>query len=34
MARHHVTTHINGDEVEFLCDADQTVLDVLRDELR
>ena len=34
MARHHVTTNINGDEVEFLCDTDQTVLDVLRDELQ
>ena len=29
----YITTHINGDEVEFLCDTDQTVLDVLRDEL-
>jgi carbon-monoxide dehydrogenase small subunit len=33
MAKYHVNTTINGDEVEFLCDADQTLLDVLRDEL-
>lgn len=29
----HVTTTINGDETEFLCDADETLLDVLRDRL-
>jgi carbon-monoxide dehydrogenase small subunit len=34
MARLHVTTIINGDPVEFLCEPDQTLLDVLRDELR
>ena len=33
MAKTHVSTTINGDAVEFLCDADQTLLDVLRDEL-
>jgi carbon-monoxide dehydrogenase small subunit len=33
MARYHVTTTINGDPVEFLCDTQQTLLDVLRDEL-
>ena len=33
MARHHVTTTVNGDAVEFLCEADETLLDVLRDEL-
>ena len=33
MARNHVTTTINGDPVEFLCDTEQTLLDVLRDEL-
>jgi carbon-monoxide dehydrogenase small subunit len=33
MARNHVTTTINGDEYEFLCDTEQTLLDVLRDEL-
>jgi carbon-monoxide dehydrogenase small subunit len=34
MAKHHVTTNINGDEFEYLCDTDQTLLDVLRDELQ
>ena len=33
MATHHVTTTINGDQVEFLCTAEQTLLDVLRDVL-
>ncbi len=33
MARNHITTTINGDEYEFLCDTEQTLLDVLRDEL-
>ena len=33
MARAHVTTTVNGDPVEFLCDVEQTLLDVLRDEL-
>ena len=33
MAKTHVTTTINGDEVEFLCEPEQTLLDVLRDEL-
>ena len=33
MARYHVTTTINGDEVDFLCESDQTLLSVLRDEL-
>ncbi len=33
MAKAHVTTTINGDPVEFLCDVEQTLLDVLRDEL-
>jgi carbon-monoxide dehydrogenase small subunit len=33
MARNHVTTTVNGDEYEFLCDAEQTLLDCLRDEL-
>ena len=31
--KHHVTTTVNGDEYEFLCEAQQTLLDVLRDEL-
>lgn len=33
MAKLHVTTTINGDEVEFLARPDQTLLSVLRDEL-
>ncbi len=33
MSKHHVTTTINGDPVEFLCDTQQTLLDVLRNEL-
>ena len=34
MARQHVTTTINGDEVDFLCESDQTLLSVLREELQ
>jgi carbon-monoxide dehydrogenase small subunit len=33
MAKYHVTTTINGNPVEFLCDPRQTLLDVLRDDL-
>ena len=33
MAKIHVTTTINGEPAEFLCDATQSMLDVLRDEL-
>ncbi len=33
MSKHHVTTTINHEPVEFLCDTSQTLLDVLRDEL-
>jgi carbon-monoxide dehydrogenase small subunit len=33
MPKTHVTTTINGDPVEFLCETGQTMLDVLRDEL-
>ena len=33
MAKHHVNTTINGDQTEFLCDTEQTLLDCLRDEL-
>ncbi len=33
MAKMHVTTTINGEPTEFLCDPSQTVLDVLRDQL-
>ncbi len=34
MAKYHVSTIVNGDAVEFLCEGRQTLLDVLRDELR
>ncbi|MDP6389293.1 MAG: (2Fe-2S)-binding protein [Alphaproteobacteria bacterium] len=34
MAKHHVTTTINGDPYEFLCEAEETLLDVLRDGLQ
>ncbi|MDU8927420.1 (2Fe-2S)-binding protein [Alisedimentitalea sp. MJ-SS2] len=33
MSRIHVSTTINGDETEFLCEAQETLLDVLRDDL-
>ena len=33
MTKIHVTTKVNGDAVEFLCDPRETVLDVLRDRL-
>lgn len=33
MTHVHVTTTINGDETEYLCEADETLLDVLRDRL-
>lgn len=33
MARRHVTTTLNGEEIDFLCEPQQTLLDVLRDEL-
>ena len=33
MSKHHVTTTVNGDPIEFLCDTSQTLLDVLRDNL-
>jgi carbon-monoxide dehydrogenase small subunit len=34
MVKIHVSTTINGDAVEFLCETEQTLLDVLRDELQ
>ncbi len=34
MSRNHVSTTINGDQVEFLCETQQTLLEALRDELR
>jgi len=33
MAKQHVTTTLNGNDVEFLCETHQTLLEVLRDEL-
>ena len=33
MAKHHICTTINGASTEFLCETEQTLLDVLRDEL-
>ncbi|MEE2675088.1 MAG: (2Fe-2S)-binding protein [Myxococcota bacterium] len=33
MARRHVSTTINREAVDFLCEPQQTLLDVLRDEL-
>ena len=33
MAKQYVTTIVNGDNVEVLCDPTQTLLDVLRDEM-
>ena len=33
MSEIHVSTTINGDQYEFLCDADETLLDALRDRL-
>lgn len=34
MAKVHVTTTINGETTEYLCEPQQTLLDILRDELR
>ena len=33
MAKHHIQTTINGDDIDVLCEPTQTLLDVLRDEL-
>ena len=33
MAKQHVTTSINGEEAEYLCEPQETLLDVLRDEV-
>ena len=33
MSKHHISVTLNGDQVEFLCETEQTLLDVLRDEL-
>lgn len=34
MSKLHVTTEINGDPIEFLCEPGQTLLEILRDELQ
>ena len=34
MAKHSITATVNGDEVEFTCQPEQTLLDVLRGELQ
>ena len=33
MRKYHVSTNINGDEFEFLCEPKETMLDILRNEL-
>lgn len=33
MAKHHIETTVNGDVREFLCETEETLLDVLRDTL-
>ena len=33
MSKIHVTTTVNGDPAEFVCEGEETILDVLRDEL-
>jgi carbon-monoxide dehydrogenase small subunit len=33
MSGYHVTTTVNGDAVEFVCEGDETLLDVLRNRL-
>ena len=33
MSKMHVTSRVNGEAREFLCDPNQTLLEVLRDEL-
>ena len=32
MAKHHITTTLNGEEAEYLCEPQETLLDVLRDQ--
>lgn len=34
MAKKHITTTVNGEEMEFLCEPGQSLLEVLRDELQ
>jgi len=33
MAKHHIHAQVNGDKVEYLCETEETLLDVLRDTL-
>ena len=33
MSQVHIKTKINGDNIEFLCDPEETLLDILRDKL-
>ncbi len=33
MAKQHITTTINGEPTDFLCEPNDTMLDVLRNEL-
>jgi aerobic carbon-monoxide dehydrogenase small subunit len=33
MAKHHITTTVNGDTCEFLAETEETLLDVLRNQL-
>ena len=33
MSKHHISATVNGDAVEFLCETEDTLLDVLRDQL-
>ncbi|MCW3475544.1 (2Fe-2S)-binding protein [Limobrevibacterium gyesilva] len=34
MSKHHVTTTVNGEPAEFLCEPHHSLLDALRDELK
>jgi len=34
MSKHRVTATVNGDDVEFLCETGETLLEALRDELQ
>ena len=33
MSQVHIKSNVNGDDIEFLCEPDETLLDVLRDKL-
>lgn len=33
MSRHHISSTVNGDPVEFLCETEESLLDCLRNEL-